>query len=278
MELSLGFSPCPNDTFIFDALVNGKLFTGDLHFSPHLADVEALNELAATAKLDVTKLSVGAMAALSEHYQVIDSGSALGYGCGPLLVSTRGIQPEAADIDPLTIAIPGERTTANLLLSLAFPGATRKRAMLFSEIEQAVLGGEVDAGLLIHENRFTYAAKGLKKVIDLGEYWEQQFQLPVPLGCIAVRRSLSEEVKRDVSRLIRASVEQAFRDPAGTDEYVAAHAQEMNREVMKKHIELYVNDFSISLGVRGQKAIGKLLEEGQHAGRERPVTQPLFAD
>jgi len=276
LKLSLGFSPCPNDTFIFDALVNGKLPESGIEFEPQLEDVETLNLWAKDSRLDLTKVSVGVMAAISSSYQILDAGSALGFGVGPLLISRTKIAADPETLKALTVAIPGLNTTANLLLSLAFPELKQKKIMLFSEIEDAVLSGKVDAGLIIHENRFTYHAKGLHKIIDLGKYWEEQHQMPIPLGCIAIRRSLPESVKQQVSLLISESIERAFRFPEDTMSYVSVHSQEMEETVMRKHIALYVNEFSVSLGKSGRKAIEMLLYAGKKAGFMPDASTSLF--
>jgi len=276
MTLSLGFSPCPNDTFIFDALVNSKFDRNGTSFSVQLADVEQLNKMAIEGVLDVTKLSFGVIPEVSDKYQILDAGSALGRGCGPLLISREYIPADHEVLSQLKIAIPGRKTTANLLLSMAFPGIWQKEEMLFSEVEGAVLSGKVDAGLIIHENRFTYQSKGLKKLIDLGEYWENKTNMPIPLGCIAIRRSLPDKLKKDVSVLIRKSIQSAFDHPEAPMDYVAAHSQEMSKEVMKKHIALYVNDYSLSLGNKGTEAIRLLLETGLKNQLVRKSVEPLF--
>ena len=276
MTLSLGFSPCPNDTFIFDALVNSKFDRNGTSFSVQLADVEQLNKMAIEGVLDVTKLSFGVIPEVSDKYQILDAGSALGRGCGPLLISREYIPADHEVLSQLKIAIPGRKTTANLLLSMAFPGIWQKEEMLFSEVEGAVLSGKVDAGLIIHENRFTYQSKGLKKIIDLGEYWENKTNMPIPLGCIAIRRSLPDKLKKDVSVLIRKSIQSAFDHPEAPMDYVAAHSQEMSKEVMKKHIALYVNDYSLSLGNKGTEAIRLLLETGLKNQLVKKSVEPLF--
>lgn len=258
MKLTLGFSPCPNDTFMFDALVHAKVDTEGLEFEVVMEDVEALNQRALQQNLDVSKLSYHALLNCVEHYALLKSGSALGRNCGPLLIQKKCSPPLTADSK---IAIPGKNTTANLLLSIAFPRLQNKEEMLFSDIEQAVIDGEVDAGLIIHENRFTYQEKGLEKVRDLGEYWESETALPIPLGGIVVKRDLPLEVQQKVQRVLRRSVEYAFNNPTSAKEYIRCHAQEMDEQVMYEHIKLYVNDFSVDLGVEGQKAIETLFEK-----------------
>lgn len=259
MNFSLGFSPCPNDCFIFDALVHKKIDTQGIDFTVIMEDVEALNNRAFKQELDITKLSYHAFLYLTDHYALLNSGSALGFNCGPLLV--KDANTIIPDLDKASIAIPGKYTTANFLLSLAFPKALNKTETLFSDIEEAVLSHKVDAGLLIHENRFTYQQKGLEKIIDLGEFWESLIHAPIPLGGIVVKRSIDVKLQRTIDVLIRQSVEFAFADPESCMAYVKAHAQEMDQAVMKKHIALYVNDFSIDLGKTGKEAVALLFNK-----------------
>jgi 1,4-dihydroxy-6-naphthoate synthase len=257
VRLTLGISPCPNDTFIFDALVNGAIDTGDLRFEVTHEDVQTLNEWARAGRLDVSKISYGVVPAIARTYAVLESGGALGRGVGPLLVSRPGLA--AFDPAAMTVAIPGRDTTAHLLFSLAFPAAARKEFLVFSDIEDAVLSGAVDAGVIIHEGRFTYAAKGLAKRMDLGEHWERCTGAPIPLGGIVARRSLAPEVRAEVDRLIRRSLEHAFARRGVLSEYVRCHAQEMDEAVMRRHVDLYVNDFSLALGAAGRRAVETLL-------------------
>ena len=275
MELTLGFSPCPNDCFIFDALVHGKVDTEGLSFKVVMEDVEALNQRAFRRELDITKLSYHAYAYLTEKYVLLDSGSALGHNCGPLLISKKELKPSDVN-DQLKIVIPGKYTTANFLLSLAFPKATNKTEMLFSEIEDAVLNEKADAGLIIHENRFTYEQKGLKKLIDLGEFWEALIKAPIPLGGIVIKRDLPNDVKLAVNRVIRKSVVYAFANPKSSLPYVKAHAQEMSEEVMYKHIDLYVNRYSIDLGDDGRKAVQLLFTKAREEGVIPEVKEEIF--
>jgi 1,4-dihydroxy-6-naphthoate synthase len=258
MKLSLGFSPCPNDTFIFDALVNGKIDTGDFTFDVVLEDVQTLNRWAMEKKLDVSKVSYGVWPLLQKNYSLLDAGGALGRGVGPLLISKNNILLK--DINQLTIAIPGEQTTAHLLFTMAFPEAKRKKFMVFNQIESAVLEGDVDCGVIIHENRFTYMQKGLVKQMDLGEYWEQKTKSPIPLGGIVMRNEFSPEERAEVDRLIRDSVAFAEAYYPDLSDYVTTHSQEMQESVMRQHIDLYVNQFSLSLGTEGRKAVEVLLE------------------
>lgn len=256
MLITLGFSTCPNDTYIFDALVHHKIDTEGLEFEIVLADVEELNELAVSQGLDVTKLSYHAYAYVSNSYQLLDSGSALGHSNGPLLISKKPYSTE--DVPNLSIAIPGATTTANLLLQIAFPNIKQVTAVLFSEIESKVLSGEYDAGLIIHENRFTYSERGLSKIIDLGAYWEQTTNSPIPLGGIVIRRSIDELTKKKFERVLKRSLEYANSHPEEPVKYMRQYAQEMAEDVIKKHVQLYVNEYSLSLGKEGRKAIETL--------------------
>jgi 1,4-dihydroxy-6-naphthoate synthase len=278
MLLTLGFSPCPNDCFIFDAIVNNRIDLEGLEFDVKLADVETLNKEAFAGEIEITKLSYHAYAYCTENYVLLDAGSALGRNCGPLLISKRTISKEELAEGELEIAIPGKYTTANFLLGLAYPNAENKTEMLFSEIENAVLNGEFDAGLIIHENRFTYEDKGLKKIIDLGEFWEKTTKSPIPLGGIVIKRSLSDEIKTKVNRVLRKSVEYAFENRAASLPYVRAHAQEMSEDVMYKHIDLYVNDFSVDLGKEGRRAVTTLFKKAKDLGVIPPNDRKIFLD
>ncbi len=258
MKLTLGFSPCPNDTFIFDALVNKKIDTEGLEFNAVLEDVQTLNSWAAEGKLAVTKLSLPALFQQAAQYRILASGAALGKGVGPLLIAKSLVN--VPDMGTCKIAIPGENTTANFLLHYAFPQVKNVVPTLFSSIEDAVINGEVDLGVIIHENRFTYQQRGLHKVCDLGEVWEQKEGVPIPLGCIAVKRKLPIDVQQKIERLITKSVQHSFESYPQLSAYVVQHAQAMEENVMRKHIELYVNDFSIDLGKEGTTAIEKLYD------------------
>ncbi len=258
MQLTLGFSPCPNDTFIFDALLHDKVDTEGLTFLPVIEDVEALNQHAFAGDIAITKLSYHAFAHLTDRYALLDAGSALGNNCGPLLIAKTPL--DAAAINAGRIAIPGKMTTANFLLSLAYPAARNKQETLFSHIESAVLDGKADAGLIIHENRFTYAAKGLVKLLDLGEYWETTTGLPIPLGGIVVHRDLPEEVQQRVNRVLRRSVEYAFQYPAEAMPFVRQYSQAMDEAVMKAHIDLYVSHYTVDLGETGRNAVRQMFQ------------------
>ena len=278
MKLTLGFSPCPNDTFIFDALVNNKIDTDGLEFETVLEDVETLNQWGLEGKLDITKLSFPAFFQSLDEYVLLNAGSALGKGVGPLLISkhsTKGTNPE---ITIQSIAIPGINTTANLLLSFAFPTATNKIPMIFSAIEDAVLTGKTDFGVIIHENRFTYQQKGLHKVMDLGENWEEKMKMPIPLGGIAISQSIKRATALKVNELIRKSLEYAFSNYPLITNYVKQQSQEMNEEVMRQHIDLYVNNYSIDLGIEGKKAINTLFDVFKKINNlpDDQNTMPLF--
>jgi 1,4-dihydroxy-6-naphthoate synthase len=311
MKLSLGFSPCPNDTFIFDAMIHQKIDTEGLSFDVVFDDVETLNQKAFRAELDITKLSYHAYAYLTEQYVLLHAGSALGFGVGPLLICnnedyisadlladlkpptshlqlpTSDLIPRSSDLRPLTsflgpptsdlrIGIPGKYTTANFLLSLALPEAKNKIEMKFFEIESALLNHQIDLGVIIHENRFTYQEKGLKKIIDLGEFWENLTQGPIPLGGIMVKRELPENVKQKINRIIKRSVQYAFDHPESGMDFICSLSQEMSKEVINKHIELYVNKFSIDLGEVGRKAVQTFFEQAHKLGIIPETKQNLF--
>lgn len=263
-KLTLGFSPCPNDTFIFDALIHHKIDTEGLEFEVFFDDVETLNRKAFEGLLDITKLSFHAFAHVSHRYALLDAGAALGFGVGPLLISSTEYRPQELRMKPdLLLGIPGRYTTANFLVSIAFPELQHKTEVLFSDIEGSLLKNELDLGVIIHENRFTYAEKGLKKIMDLGDFWEQETGMPIPLGGIVVNRNLSTEIQLKVNRLLRKSVEYAFENPQASANFVRQHAQEMEERVRKQHIDLYVNQYSIDLGVLGRAAVERLFQKGQ---------------
>jgi len=245
-------------------MMHGRIDTEGLEFEVFMEDVETLNRRAMLGELDITKLSYHAYAYLLEKYVLLDAGSAIGKNCGPLLIARQAMTDD--QVDKALIAIPGRYTTANFLLSLAFPAATRKVETVFSEIENAVLEGKVDAGLIIHENRFTYEQKGLTKVIDLGEFWESSTGMPIPLGGIVVRRSLDKETQQKVNRVMERSVRFAFDHPGASKDFVVANAQEMEETVMNSHIQLYVNEFTKNLGGAGRAAIGKLFDVARARG------------
>lgn len=280
MKLSLGFSPCPNDTFIFDALIHHKIDTEGLEFEVFYDDVETLNQKAFRGELDITKLSYHAFAYVVDKYVLLDAGSALGFGVGPLLICKD--DPDVlrskltTDHSPLTIGIPGKYTTANFLLGLAFPNATQKQELVFSEIEDAVLTGKIDIGLIIHENRFTYQDKGLKKIVDLGDYWEKQTGCAIPLGGIVAKRKLPLDVQHKINRVLKKSVEFAFANPKSGLEFIRSHAQEMSEEVMYKHIDLYVNKYSVDLGEEGRRAINLLFDTAREKNIIPEIKEDIF--
>ena len=278
MRLTLGFSPCPNDCFMFDAMVHRRIDLEGLEFDVRMADIEALNAAAFAGQIDVTKLSFHAYAYCIGNYVLLDAGSALGRNCGPLLISKRPIDRGEVARGGLSIAIPGKYTTANFLCGLAFPAARNKTEVLFSDIEPALLDGRFDAGVIIHENRFTYQAKGLRKIVDLGEFWETETLAPIPLGGIVIKRSLPDDVKQAVNRVMRRSVEYAFAHREASLPYVRAHAQEMSEQVMYQHIDLYVNEYSVDLGEQGRRAVQVLFDRARRAGIVPEAERDLFLD
>ncbi|MDZ7878174.1 MAG: 1,4-dihydroxy-6-naphthoate synthase [Saprospiraceae bacterium] len=259
MTLTLGFSPCPNDTFIFDAMIHNHIDTEGLNFEVIMEDVEALNQRAFRHELAVTKLSYHAFAYLVDAYALLEAGSALGKGVGPLLIAKADMPKEA--VNQSVIAIPGKFTTANFLFSLAFPEAKNKQEVVFHDIEQAVLNNRVGAGVIIHENRFTYYERGLVKLMDLGAFWEETTQMPIPLGGIVVRRDLPKSVQQKMERVMKRSVAYAFAHPSVSKDFVAEHAQEMDEKVRQQHIDLYVNKFTRRLGKEGRAAVKALFEK-----------------
>ena len=280
MKISLGFSPCPNDTFIFDALVHHKIDTKGFEFEVFMEDVSTLNDWALEGKLDITKLSFNTFLQCATSYALMHAGSALGKGVGPLLIThKKGMEQWLEDpsfIEQATIAIPGLNTTANLLLQLAYPNATKKEVMLFSEIEQALIDHKVDAGLIIHENRFTYQDKGLHKIKDLGDWWESTTSSAIPLGGIVAKRSLPKELCFQIDQLIKESIAYAWNNYPSLASFVKENAQEMSEEVMRKHIQLYVNDFSTDLGEEGTLAIQTLWTYAYKAQLIATEKLPIF--
>lgn len=258
MKLTIGLSPCPNDTFIFDAMLNGKIDTEGLLFSYQFEDVETLNKLARTGTLDITKISYGVLGQILPHYSVLNAGGALGRGVGPLFISAQKSIP--INLEALTVALPGIHTTAHLLFTMAYPEIQKKIFMPFHEIEDAVLNGTVDAGIIIHENRFTYQEKGLFKWADLGEIWEKNTGHPIPLGGIVARRSYNSDLLKKINRIINKSLVYAYQNQTSLPLFVTENAQEMNELVMRSHIDLYVNEFSLDLASAGRAAVWKLLE------------------
>ncbi len=278
MKLSLGFSPCPNDTFIFDALIHHKIDTEGLEFDVYFDDVETLNQKALKGVLDISKLSFHAFAHVAAQYALLDSGSALGFGVGPLLIckDERFLDPSQLERSNPSIGIPGVLTTANFLLGIAYPNLQNKVLKVFSDIEETLLTGEIDLGLIIHENRFTYAEKGLSKIVDLGSFWENLTGCAIPLGGIVINRNIDPKVQHKVNRVLRKSVEYAFANPKSGINFIREHAQEMEEAVMYKHIELYVNQYSLDLGTEGRKAIDILFKMATEKGLIPEINQSLY--
>lgn len=280
MKLSIGFSPCPNDTFIFDALVNGKIDTGGIEFEPVLEDVQTLNQWAIQGRLDVTKISYGVLPNILSHYAMLNSGGAMGRGVGPLLITSADNSLLSIEqLSQLPVAIPGENTTAHLLLSHALPAFQQKKFMLFHEIEDALIAGEVASGVIIHENRFTYADKGLVLLNDLGKFWEESLNSPIPLGGIAMKRTFPLDIQRQVDQLIQSSLRQAEEALPELSSYVQLHAQEMDPSVQRMHIDLYVNEFSRNAGDEGKHAVSVLMDAYQRLRGTTPDVVPnIFID
>ena len=268
MRLTLGFSPCPNDTFIFDAMVHGRIDTEGLEFDYFLTDVEDLNKMAFHSDVDITKISYHAYSYVAQNYLILDAGSALGHRNGPLLISKRRIS--ISELHGLKIAIPGKYTTANLLFSIAWPDVVNKTEYLFSDIEDAILKGEVDAGLIIHETRFTYYKRGLHKLADMGVYWETLTGLPIPLGAIVIKRSIPDDIAQKVNRVVRRSLEYAYKDSFASFDFVSGNAKEMDSTIMNNHIKLFVNEYTLDLGANGREAIVELF---RMAGEKRIIPQ-----
>lgn len=273
--LSLGYSPCPNDTFIFYALVHGRISLDGLHIEERLEDVETLNRLALDGALDLTKISYHALGHLRHRYVLLRSGGALGRGCGPLVVARE--ETDMARLRGRKIAIPGELTTANLLLQLCGEGFGNVLPMPFHRVMAAVAGGDADAGVIIHESRFTYRKHGLVQVRDLGAWWEEETGLPIPLGGILARRELGTELIEGIDRALAQSVCYAFAHPEEAGDYIKSHSQELSDEVVRQHIALYVNDFSIDLGDEGVHAIETLFSRAEERGIIPACNLPLFA-
>lgn len=274
MKLTLAISTCPNDTFVFDALVHHKIDTEGLTFDLHLADVEELNRLALEASVDITKLSYHAYAYVAKDYFILNAGSALGRGNGPLFVSKKKIYPD--EVGDIAVAIPGKHTTAAMLLRLAFPAVKQTKEYLFSDIESAILDNEVDAGVLIHEGRFTYQKKGLQLIADLGEEWERKSNQPIPLGNIAIKRSIPSEIRAKFDRVLRRSVVFALANPKESSEFVKQHAQEMDEDVMQKHIALFVNQSTVDLGEEGKKAVQVFFDAAKEINAIPELPEQIF--
>ncbi|MBI5050071.1 MAG: 1,4-dihydroxy-6-naphthoate synthase [Nitrospirae bacterium] len=276
--LSLGYSPCPNDTFIFYAMIHGKVDTKNLHFKESMLDVETLNQKALNMEFDITKVSYHAFGHTRKNYCLLRAGGAFGRGCGPLVVAKNECAME--ELRGKKIAIPGKLTTANLLLQLYDSifniQYSNILVMPFNKIMDAVSRGEADAGLIIHESRFTYQSFGLKKIIDLGEWWEKETGLPIPLGGIIAKHSLGEGLNKKINKIIKASIEYAFSSRAEPMDYIKKHSQELSEEVINQHINLYVNDYTLDLGNEGEKAVNELLRRAEEAGIVPKVKQGIF--
>lgn len=275
-KLNLAISSCPNDTFMFDAMIHNKVDTEGISFNLIIADIEQLNHQALNNTVDISKISYAAYPYLSKNYFILDSGSAMGEANGPLLVSKTKIYPD--EVKHLKIAIPGKHTTANLLLSIMYPDIKEKKEYLFSDIEDVVLSGEMDAGLIIHENRFTYINKGLQKICDVGEYWFNSTKMPIPLGAIVINRLLPDDIIIKINRILKASIEYAFNNPDSSYEFVKSYAQNLNDDVIKKHIDLYVNNYSINMGENGRKAIKTLFKKATELKIIPEIEDKMFID
>ncbi|MCD6188249.1 MAG: 1,4-dihydroxy-6-naphthoate synthase [Desulfuromusa sp.] len=273
-QLSLGYSPCPNDTFIFYGLVHGKVPCPGIKFNQQLEDVETLNQLALKKQLDLTKISYHALGHLRENYVLLRSGGALGRGCGPLVIAAQ--ETSMAKLRGKRIAIPGQLTTANLLLQLYSAGYENLLILPFDKIMAAVEQGLVDAGVIIHESRFTYQQYGLKQILDLGQWWEQESGYPIPLGGILAKRDLGRQLIQQIDTALRQSIEYAYAHPQEPQSYIKQHAQELDNDVINNHIELYVNDFSLDLGEEGVQAVNSLLSRAEKRGLIPPCELPLF--
>lgn len=264
MHLSLGFSPCPNDTFIFNAMVNGILRPLGIVFKPELHDVETLNQMAFEEKLDITKLSFYAWLRVKKRYTLLSSGGAIGYGCGPIVISSKSLRHE--DMAHCRIALPGEWTTAHLLFRLWAPEAQQRQFVPYDRIFDTLRSGQAECGVIIHESRFTFKESGFQQVVDLGAWWEEQTGLPIPLGCIAASNRLPVIVVDQVERLIQQSIQLARENPDDTLPYIRQHAQEMTADVLRAHIDMFVNEFSLNMGGKGRQAVAVLAERAQQAG------------
>ena len=259
MKLKLGISSCPNDTFMFEALINKKIDTKNIDFELIIADIEKLNSYTEKQELEISKISFHNFLKHTENYQLLNSGSAMGKNCGPLIISKRKIYLD--ELQDCKIAIPGVLTTANLLMQIFFPEAINKTTYLFSDIEDLVLSEECDIGLVIHETRFTYQKRGLKLLADLGNLWEEKFALPIPLGGIVIKRDLPEKIKQELNKMLYESINFAFQNPEESLDFMKKHAVEMEEKIMMQHVNLYVNEYSKDIGNLGKKSIYKLQEE-----------------
>ena len=275
--LTLGYSPCPNDTFIFYAFIHGKIDTGGLEFKETLLDVETLNQKALKAELDITKISYHAFGHLRDNYALLRAGGALGKGCGPIVVTKDEYTMQ--ELRDKKIAVPGKLTTATLLLYLydpAFKNSSNLVIMPFHEILGAVANGDVDAGVIIHESRFTYVSYGLSRAIDLGQWWEKETGLPIPLGGILAKRELGRDLILKVDDLLRQSIEYSYNNRFEPMGYIKEHSQELSEGVIKDHISLYVNDFTMDVGDEGEKAVTELISRAESSGIIKTSSKSLF--
>lgn len=273
MQLKLAISTCPNDTFMFEALINKRIDTKQYTFSTTLIDIDELNQMAEEGVQDISKISFNALSLFTDKYQLLRSGSAIGFGNGPLIISKRNIYIE--ELINAVIAIPGENTTANLLMEALFPNAKNKKVYLFSDIENAILDNEVDAGLIIHETRFTFQKRGLHQIVELGAEWEKQMHLPLPLGGIAIKRNIADEIKKDIQEMVKQSVLYAFQNPHKSAPFVKHYAKELDEETISKHINLYVNEYSTWINKSCEEGICKLLQIASEANK-KTIINPLF--
>jgi 1,4-dihydroxy-6-naphthoate synthase len=274
-RLTLGYSTCPNDTYIFDALAHGRIDLHSLSYDIHLADVETLNQKATTGDLDITKLSFAAIGHLLHTYALLHAGAALGRGCGPLIVARPGVS--LSSMADALVAVPGDWTTACLLLNLFSPRPLQTIAMPFDRIMPAIQSGNATAGVIIHEGRFTYPSYNLNCLMDLGQWWETETGLPIPLGGIVIRRDLPRDIIVRVNNTLRESVDYARHNPGASADYIRRHAQEMAPRVVQQHIDLYVNDFTRNLGEEGARAIEILFNKARNRGLMPPASGALFA-
>lgn len=269
MKISLAYSPCPNDCFIFDAIANNRIDTKGFQFEIHLADVEQLNNSALNynkgKSFDICKLSFATLMQCTNKYSLLASGGAMGFNCGPLLIAKNKIDINSIVEKNLRVAIPGENTTANFLLKTLIPNIKNKQTVLFSEIEDGILNGDFDAGIIIHENRFTYLQKGLQKIMDLGEEWQNKTSMPIPLGGIGIKKSISLNVQIEIRNIIKESIIYAFKNPIASKKYIKENAQEMEDDIIQKHINLYVNEFSIDINEEAFKGIKYFFEKNGYS-------------
>ena len=275
-RLSLGYSPCPNDTFIFYGLIHSKVPCPGVEFVEQLEDVETLNQLALKGQLDLTKISYHAFGHLREDYVLLHSGGALGRGCGPLVISREATT--MAQLRGKKIAIPGRLTTANLLLQLYSDGYEDILVLPFDKIMGAIEQGKANAGVIIHESRFTYQQHGLEKILDLGEWWETESGYPIPLGGILAKRTLGTNLIQQIDDALNQSIKYAYAHPQEPQTYIKQHAQELDDDVIRNHIELYVNNFSLDLGKEGVEAVNCLLSRAEERGIIPVCKLPLFAE